>query len=144
MTPFFIGMMAAGLWLAIMAILVYSRRSHPGAPSKSVESFANARRSLEAPAPGEEPAPVPPAEPDGRARTLDLDRFDVPASISEIAAAGAEEANEEVEEVEKLLASVTAPRKPRKPRNAPPRPAGPRKAGRQTYIVVDELGRPEQ
>lgn len=123
MTGFTIGMIAAALWLGVAVSIWFFVRSSPGEPARSVRSFRVARRRLSAidtpPATPIEPEPEPEPAP-----------------------------TEEIEEIERVIESVTseAPIRPapRKPTNRPPhRPRGPRKMGRLTYVLVDEMGRPE-
>lgn len=143
MTGFAIGMLAAGMWLGVMAAVWYLFRNAPGHPFRSIGRFRSTRRKLgrqvaaDKPEAIEMPLTEPIAEPD---TFIDLSTVEVPASIAALAE-GVDPGGES-EEMDALIGAVTAPKKPRKPRPPEAPPRGPRKAGRTTYVLVDDEGRP--
>lgn len=164
-------MLAAGMWLGVMAAVWYLFKSAPGHPFRSIGRFRSTRRriarqvapekpeAIEMPlahtTTTEHPASVADASDEVEEESLDLrptappaepdtfiDLTSVEVPASIAALAEGVDPGGESDEMAALIGAVTAPKKPRKPRPPVAPPRGPRKVGRTTYVLVDDEGRP--
>lgn len=164
MTTFVIGLVAAGLWIAAAVAVILLTRNSPAPPQRSIRSFRRARRKL-----APRPRQVPDLSPRSRTHSLDtveeipliaspvqqvvheivedpvvttevLEPEITPdpefAEISAMLEAVTDESSSQARPHRISPSSKTPPRGPRVSR-------GPRRAGRHTYVLVDEEGRPQ-
>lgn len=123
MTAFTVGMIAAILWVGVVIALWLVRRNSPGPPFRSIGRFRVARRRL-APL-----SAVPETVPEPRQEDAEESSWSS-EPVSEVAAEALVAASSDA-----LPTGADPPAKERK--------RGPRRTGRFTYFVVDEMGRPE-
>lgn len=147
MLRFSLGMLAAGLWLAAAAAIILLGRNSPTPPERSIRSFRAARRKM---APGRRPGvrQAPADEPEEAPRESEAGAG--PVEKAEAANEGSgplDEADPELAEISAVIDAVTSEPSPQqRPHRVrvrtPPKPQPPRRAGRLTYVLVDDEGRP--